>query len=51
MWPRSRRTRPARRCTWHNTALREALDQAATEPVLAPLVHAVEQVQGGVQPV
>ncbi|MEU6010519.1 MarR family winged helix-turn-helix transcriptional regulator [Streptomyces sp. NPDC001698] len=35
----------------HNTALREALDQAATEPVLAPLVHAVEQLQGGVQPV
>ncbi|MEV5008786.1 MarR family transcriptional regulator [Streptomyces sp. NPDC055692] len=35
----------------HNTALREALDQAATEPVLAPLVHAVEQVQDGVQPV
>ncbi|MFB6963048.1 MarR family winged helix-turn-helix transcriptional regulator [Streptomyces sp. NPDC056309] len=35
----------------HNTALREALDQAATEPALAPLVHAVEQLQGGVQPV
>ncbi|MGW3513269.1 MarR family winged helix-turn-helix transcriptional regulator [Streptomyces sp. NPDC000994] len=35
----------------HNTALREALDQAATKPVLAPLVHAVEQLQGGVQPV
>ncbi|GHJ39419.1 MarR family winged helix-turn-helix transcriptional regulator [Streptomyces sp. TS71-3] len=31
----------------HNTALREALDRAATEPALAPLVHAVEQVQGG----
>ncbi|MGW4825670.1 MarR family winged helix-turn-helix transcriptional regulator [Streptomyces sp. NPDC004227] len=35
----------------HNTALRKALDQAATEPVLAPLVHAVEQLQGDVQPV
>ncbi|MER8088915.1 MarR family winged helix-turn-helix transcriptional regulator [Streptomyces sp. NPDC058316] len=35
----------------HNTALREALDQAATEPVLASLVHAVQQLQGGVQPV
>ncbi|MFE7234969.1 MarR family winged helix-turn-helix transcriptional regulator [Streptomyces sp. NPDC057596] len=35
----------------HSTALREALDQAATEPALTPLVHAVEQPQGGVQPV
>lgn len=34
----------------HNTALREALDQAATEPALAPLVHAVLQLQDGVQP-
>lgn len=34
-----------------DAAPREALDQAATEPVLAPLVHAVEQLQGGVQPV
>ncbi|MGW1105896.1 MarR family winged helix-turn-helix transcriptional regulator [Streptomyces sp. NPDC002540] len=31
----------------HNAALREALDQAATEPALAPLVHAVQQLQGG----
>ncbi|POX42392.1 MarR family transcriptional regulator [Streptomyces sp. Ru73] len=30
----------------HNTALREALDQAAADPVLAPLVEAVEQLQG-----
>ncbi|MET9296437.1 MarR family transcriptional regulator [Streptomyces sp. NPDC003077] len=35
----------------HNTALREALDQAATEPVLAPLVNAVQQLQGSTQPV
>ncbi|MBZ4018323.1 MarR family winged helix-turn-helix transcriptional regulator [Streptomyces purpurogeneiscleroticus] len=35
----------------HNTALREALDEAATDPVLAPLVQAVEQLQGGAQPV
>ncbi|MFG2228209.1 MarR family winged helix-turn-helix transcriptional regulator [Streptomyces sp. NPDC048644] len=35
----------------HNTALREALDEAATEPVLAPLVRAVEQLQGAVRPV
>ncbi|MFF9512442.1 MarR family winged helix-turn-helix transcriptional regulator [Streptomyces sp. NPDC014724] len=35
----------------HNAALREALDQAATEPVLAPLAHVVQQLQGGVQPV
>ncbi|WP_433462478.1 MarR family winged helix-turn-helix transcriptional regulator [Spirillospora sp. CA-128828] len=34
----------------HNTALREALDQAATDPTLAPLVHAVLQLQGGIQP-
>ncbi|GGQ41328.1 DNA-binding MarR family transcriptional regulator [Actinomadura coerulea] len=34
----------------HNTALREALDQAAAEPALAPLVHAVLQLQDGVQP-
>ncbi|MFJ5677720.1 MarR family winged helix-turn-helix transcriptional regulator [Streptomyces sp. NPDC093097] len=34
----------------HNTALREALDQAATEPVLAPLVHAVQQLPSGAQP-
>ena len=30
----------------HNTALREALDEAATEPVLAPLVDAIRQLQG-----
>jgi DNA-binding MarR family transcriptional regulator len=35
----------------HNTVLREALDQAATEPELAPLVHAVQPLQGGVQSV
>ncbi|WP_433225004.1 MarR family winged helix-turn-helix transcriptional regulator [Microtetraspora malaysiensis] len=34
----------------HNAALREALDQAATDPVLAPLVDAVRQLQGGTQP-
>ncbi|MGV9776367.1 MarR family winged helix-turn-helix transcriptional regulator [Streptosporangium sp. NPDC003464] len=34
----------------HNTALRQALDQAAVDPVLAPLVQAVQQLQGGVQP-
>ncbi|WP_067170451.1 MarR family winged helix-turn-helix transcriptional regulator [Microtetraspora niveoalba] len=34
----------------HNTALREALDQAAAEPVLAPLVQAIQQLQGDVQP-
>ncbi|MEV4004321.1 MarR family transcriptional regulator [Actinomadura sp. NPDC049753] len=34
----------------HNAALREALDQAATEPTLAPLVQAVLQLQDGVQP-
>ncbi|GAA4398382.1 MarR family transcriptional regulator [Actinomadura sp. NPDC048032] len=34
----------------HNTALREALDQAATEPALAPLVQAVLQLQDDVQP-
>ncbi|MEW1654963.1 MarR family transcriptional regulator [Streptomyces sp. NPDC093707] len=34
----------------HNTALREALDQAATEPVLAPLVHAVQRLPSGAQP-
>ncbi|MFE7311800.1 MarR family winged helix-turn-helix transcriptional regulator [Streptomyces sp. NPDC057555] len=34
----------------HNTALREALDQAATEPVLAPLVHAVQQLPSGARP-
>ncbi|MFI7104212.1 MarR family winged helix-turn-helix transcriptional regulator [Streptomyces sp. NPDC050161] len=34
----------------HNTALREALDEAATEPVLAPLVQAVEQLQGAARP-
>ncbi|MFF2652219.1 MarR family winged helix-turn-helix transcriptional regulator [Streptomyces sp. NPDC058045] len=30
----------------HNLALREALDEAADEPALAPLVRAVEQSQG-----
>ncbi|WP_430332122.1 MarR family winged helix-turn-helix transcriptional regulator [Rhodococcus sp. ACT016] len=34
----------------HNSALREALDQAAAEPELAPLVRAVEQLQGSVEP-
>ncbi|WP_411122566.1 MarR family winged helix-turn-helix transcriptional regulator [Streptomyces sp. x-19] len=34
----------------HNTALRKALDQAATQPVLAPLVLAVQQLQGGLHP-
>ncbi|WP_433612266.1 MarR family winged helix-turn-helix transcriptional regulator [Prescottella agglutinans] len=34
----------------HNTALREALDEAAADPALAPLVHAVEQLQGGPAP-
>ncbi|NDU73688.1 MarR family transcriptional regulator [Actinomadura sp. DSM 109109] len=34
----------------HNEALREALDQAAAEPTLAPLVQAVLQLQDGVQP-
>ncbi|RVW09747.1 MarR family transcriptional regulator [Prescottella agglutinans] len=34
----------------HNAALREALDQASTEPVLAPLVRAVEQLQAGAAP-
>ncbi|MEV0662916.1 MarR family winged helix-turn-helix transcriptional regulator [Actinomadura luteofluorescens] len=34
----------------HNTALREALDQAATEPALAPLVHAVLQLQDDTRP-
>ncbi|BDB60623.1 MULTISPECIES: MarR family transcriptional regulator [Rhodococcus] len=29
----------------HNTALREALDEAAAEPVLAPLVDAIRQLQ------
>ncbi|AOD23147.1 MULTISPECIES: MarR family winged helix-turn-helix transcriptional regulator [Rhodococcus] len=31
----------------HNTALREALDEAAAEPVLAPLVDAIRQLQDG----
>ncbi|GGX44615.1 MarR family winged helix-turn-helix transcriptional regulator [Streptomyces noursei] len=35
----------------HNTALRKALDQAATEPVLAPLVRAVHQLRGDIPPV
>ncbi|MFL4491093.1 MarR family winged helix-turn-helix transcriptional regulator [Streptomyces sp. VTCC 41912] len=35
----------------HNTALRKALDQASTEPALAPLVLAVQQLQGGLRPV
>ncbi|TSB19838.1 MarR family winged helix-turn-helix transcriptional regulator [Streptomyces benahoarensis] len=35
----------------HSTALREALDRAAGEPVLAPLVTAVEELQGDVRPV
>lgn len=34
----------------HNAALREALDQAAAEPALAPLVRAVEQLQDGHRP-
>ncbi|WP_433472881.1 MarR family winged helix-turn-helix transcriptional regulator [Spirillospora sp. CA-142024] len=34
----------------HNTALREALDQAAADPTLAPLVHAVLQLQDDIQP-
>lgn len=34
----------------HNAVLREALDRAAAEPELAPLVHAVQQLQGAVQP-
>ncbi|MES9542254.1 MarR family transcriptional regulator [Actinomadura sp. NPDC000600] len=34
----------------HNTALREALDEAATDPALAPLVHAVLQLQDGALP-
>ncbi|MGI5421479.1 MarR family winged helix-turn-helix transcriptional regulator [Actinomadura luteofluorescens] len=34
----------------HNTALREALDQAATEPTLAPLVDAVLQLQDADRP-
>jgi DNA-binding MarR family transcriptional regulator len=34
----------------HNAALREALDRAAAEPELAPLVRAVQQLQGAVQP-
>ncbi|WP_420826416.1 hypothetical protein [Rhodococcus rhodochrous] len=29
----------------HDTALREALDEAAAEPVLAPLVDAIRQLQ------
>lgn len=35
----------------HNTALREALSEAAEDPALAPLVHALEQLQGTAQPV
>ncbi|MFF4749348.1 MarR family winged helix-turn-helix transcriptional regulator [Streptomyces sp. NPDC002514] len=34
-----------------NTALRDALTQAAAEATLAPLVHVVQQLQGGFQPV
>lgn len=34
----------------HNTALREALDQAAAEPALAPLVQAVQQLQDSTRP-
>ncbi|NSC19888.1 MarR family transcriptional regulator [Streptomyces albus subsp. chlorinus] len=34
----------------HNTALREALDEAAAEPALAPLVHAVQRLQSSAQP-
>ncbi|WP_149263621.1 MarR family winged helix-turn-helix transcriptional regulator [Actinomadura sp. K4S16] len=34
----------------HNTALREALDEAAGDPALAPLVHAVLQLQDGALP-
>ncbi|EFL23598.1 MarR family transcriptional regulator [Streptomyces himastatinicus ATCC 53653] len=35
----------------HNTALREALDQASAEAELAPLVQAVKQLQGTTTPV
>ncbi|MFF4081993.1 MarR family winged helix-turn-helix transcriptional regulator [Streptomyces sp. NPDC001777] len=35
----------------HNTALREALDQAAADPALAPLVQAVQHLQSEVRPV
>ncbi|MFJ2895304.1 MarR family winged helix-turn-helix transcriptional regulator [Streptomyces sp. NPDC087218] len=35
----------------HNTALREALDQAAADPALAPLVQAVQHLQSDVRPV
>ncbi|WP_016692224.1 MarR family winged helix-turn-helix transcriptional regulator [Rhodococcus rhodochrous] len=34
----------------HNTALREALDEAAAEPVLAPLVDAIRQLQDDDRP-
>ncbi|GAA2657122.1 MarR family winged helix-turn-helix transcriptional regulator [Streptomyces lunalinharesii] len=34
----------------HNTALRQALDEAATEPALAPLVRAVQHLQDGIHP-
>ncbi|MFV9428867.1 hypothetical protein ACNJ7K_10015 [Rhodococcus aetherivorans] len=33
-----------------NAALREALDEAAAEPVLAPLVDAIRQLQDGDRP-
>ncbi|MFE7620026.1 MarR family winged helix-turn-helix transcriptional regulator [Streptomyces sp. NPDC057496] len=35
----------------HNTALREALDQAAADPALAPLVRAVQHPQSEIRPV
>ncbi|MFB7493333.1 MarR family winged helix-turn-helix transcriptional regulator [Streptomyces sp. NPDC056161] len=35
----------------HNTALRDALRQAAAEPTLAPLVHVVQRPRSGFQPV
>lgn len=34
----------------HNTSLREALDEAATRPVLAPLVEAIRQLQDSARP-
>ncbi|GAA2877631.1 MarR family winged helix-turn-helix transcriptional regulator [Streptomyces mexicanus] len=34
----------------HNTALRKALDQAAQDPALAPLVRAVHELPGVIQP-
>ncbi|MFE9611420.1 MarR family winged helix-turn-helix transcriptional regulator [Streptomyces sp. NPDC006012] len=34
----------------HDSALRDALHQAAAEPALAPLVHVVQHLQGGFRP-